>query len=865
MKTEILSLAILAATASVTAEVGDDRLVAQSVAAKPVRKWVVYILMHSHNDIGYTDVQPNIAKRQAQNVVRALELIRATKDYPPGAQFKWNTEVFWQVDQFYRTATPEQRREFEQAVRAGRIGLDTMYGNLLTGICRGEELIRQLTFATELGRRCGVTVDDMMISDVPGLTWGIVPVLAQAGIKYISDGPNFGDRIGWARVTWEDKPFYWVSPSGREKVLYWAPYMGYAYGHTVDTLPDAVTKLLQHLEETHYPYDLVQMRWSKGDNGSADERVMNQVRDWNRQHAYPKLVIATASEMFHEFEKRYAKVLPEYRGDFTPYWEDGTGSAARETALNRHSADRLVQAETLWALLNPSKFPAADFAAAWKNVALWSEHTWGAYNSVSEPDKDFVKAQWKIKQAFALDADRQSHELLAAALARHGGQAQRGPAPETVTAVDVFNTASWPRTDLVTLPKEMKLAGDRVKDARGQLVPSQRLTTGELVFLASDVPPFAANRFTIEAGASTGGKAKAKGATLSSPAFTAKLDETTGAIASLRSAGLDVELVNGKLNEYLYLPGSNVKGVQSNGPVKISVQEPGPLVSSLRVESDAPGCNKLLREVRLVDGLDHVEIINTVDKKPIRTVEGVHFGFAFNVPNGQMRLNIPWAVIEPEKDQIAGSCKNWFSVERWVDISNPRYGVTWATLDAPLVEVGGLTANLPRTQSNPTAYLEHITPSPTLYSWVMNNHWHTNYKADQDGLTTFRYAIRPHAAYDPIAAHRFGMESSQPLIAAPAAGQPSPASGGQASSRLRVEPSSVIVTALKPSEDGKAWIIRLFGASGKAQKATLIWAKPVPTAIWLSDSSERPRKKSTNRIEVPAYGIVTLRADQPRL
>ncbi len=68
----------------------------------------------------------------------------------------------------------------------------------------------------------------MMISDVPGLTWGVVPALAQNGVKYISNGPNAnwanmdGDRIGYVRVQWEHNPFYWQSPSGREKVLYWA-------------------------------------------------------------------------------------------------------------------------------------------------------------------------------------------------------------------------------------------------------------------------------------------------------------------------------------------------------------------------------------------------------------------------------------------------------------------------------------------------------------------------------------------------------------------------------------------------------------------------------------------------------------------
>ncbi len=52
--------------------------------------------------------------------------------------------------------------------------------------------------------------------------------------------------------------------------------------------------------------------------------------------------------------------------------------------------------------------------------------------------------------------------------------------------------------------------------------------------------------------------------------------------------------------------------------------------------------------------------------------------------------------------------------------------------------------------------MKHIEPSATFYSWVMNNHWHTNYRAYQEGETTFHYFIRPHAAYDPVEAAKFG-------------------------------------------------------------------------------------------------------------
>ncbi len=89
-----------------------------------------------------------------------------------------------------------------------------------------------------------------------------------------------------------------------------------------------------------------------------------------------------------------------------------------------------------------------------------------------------------------------------------------------------------------------------------------------------------------------------------------------------------------------------------------------------------------------------------------------------------------------------------------------------------------------------------------------------------------------------------------------------PASGpAPAKPRLALSSDKVVVTAFKPSDDGKAWIVRLFGASGKTEKVKLAWAKPAPQQVWLSDTSERPREKAGSSVEVPGWGIVTLRAE----
>jgi len=209
---------------TVTVAAGGREVARQEVAMKPVRQWVVYMLPHSHVDIGYTHVQTDVEKAHWQYYEQALEACRHTADYPPGSRFKWNAEVLWATDSYLRQATPEKREAFIDAVRKGWIGLDALYGNELTALCRPEELVRLVDLAGRLTQQYGVPIESAMISDVPGYTWGIVPVLAQSGVKYFSVGPNGGDRIGHTLSAWGDKPFWWVSPSGKERVLVWMPH-----------------------------------------------------------------------------------------------------------------------------------------------------------------------------------------------------------------------------------------------------------------------------------------------------------------------------------------------------------------------------------------------------------------------------------------------------------------------------------------------------------------------------------------------------------------------------------------------------------------------------------------------------------------
>lgn len=866
-----IRMPVVTTDSSVTLTVEKDKklLGTQIVALQPVKLKTIYILPHSHNDIGYTEIQTAVEQKQINNLLHGIEYARRTKDYPEGARFVWNLEGTYVADLFMQRMNDEQKTTFIDALKDGGVALNGMYLNTLTGLCRPEELLRLFKFSKTMEQLSGVKVDAAMISDVPGYTWGTVTAMAQAGIRYFSAAPNYFDRIGDILPAWENKPFYWLSPSGKEKLLVWIPYKGYALSHGLAHLSDQyVATYSDVLKRINYPYGISYIRWSgHGDNAVPEIEISDFVKEWNTKYVYPHFIISSTSTAFSAFEKAYGDQLPVVQGDWTGYWEDGAASSAFETAQNRTTSSRLSQAEALYAITNPEKYPAATFNDAWKHVLLYSEHTWGADISVTNPLAQKTVEQWDIKKSYAQTADNLSRQLLTNATTATG----------TPNAVDIFNTNSWTRTNLVLLTPQQSTQGDVIKDAQGTQIPSQRLSTGELAFIATGVPAFAAKRYLISrsSGKKSPGKNEvlATSNTLDNGIIRVSIDATTGAISSVRRNTIDNNFVDSAAgnyaNDYLFLHGSNLKDLQRNGQVTITVKEHGPVLSTLSITSTAPGCNKLTREIRLINGADYVEMTNILDKKRAELnphpgdyawantggKESVNFGFPFNVPSGAVKIDIPFAVMRPETDQIPGSCKNWLEVGQWADVSNDKLGVTWVTLDAPLVEVGGITATLLGGQSNPDVWRKHIEPTQKLYSWAINNHWETNYRAYQDGIITFRYALRPHENFESAEATRFATGLTQPLVVTAAT------SGDYSLPRLTLSSKDIVVEAFKPSEDGKAYIVTLFNASAQKTQTTLQWAGAVG-AMHYSNTAEKVLDNVQGDISIAPYDVVTIRVER---
>ena len=853
----------------------------KKITVPALRHWTVYLYPHSHVDIGYTAPQKIVEFVHKRNIDEGIKLADATKDYPEGARYRWNPEVTWPLERLWQTAAPEKRNRIVQAIRDGRLCVDASYVNLNTSVCNDEELFQVSRFSREMQKLTGVPVDTFQQMDIPGMSWGLVPVLAQAGVRYIMAWPNT-DRAGFAHSGIDGRPFWWMGPDGKSKVLFLQPG-GYANSGSMkkgattgrpwfgqrdpDKIPAVIrtgsanvnfTDIAARLENTKYPFDFLVLSWTLWDNCLIDADIPDAVKAWNEQYAYPHIVIAGGHEIMGFIEKNYGDKLPVVKGDFTEYWTDGLGTAARLTAINRNAKERLVQAETLWTMLRPGKpAPRAEFDEAWRYITLGSEHTWCAENT-TEPF--FQDAIWKVKQSYFREADDRSQSLFDDALAPATDKSSGALGPADGPAkggVAVFNTHSWKHGGLVTLSKVESSRGDRVVDDRDRDVPAQRLSTGELAFLASDVPAFGSRHYRVAAGKCplTDG-CKLTGTTLDNGLVRVTIDPVTGNIVELVNLATGRNFVdpkvNGGLNAFRWLPANRYEP-KADTDIVVSTVETGPLIVELRVVSKATGCRSVSRTVRLIQGQSWVEIDNVVDKLPLVAKDGIHFGFGFDLPQATTRVDIPWGVMRVEDDQWAGGNRNWLAMQRWLDISNDKEGVTWCSLDTPLFEVGAMTANISTGWGGRGPWLRKLEPSSTVYSWVMNNHWHTNFPLTQDGPVAFRYRILPHGVYDAAAANRFGLEQAQPL--AHIATNTDPA----LKPLLTLNNDRVCISILKPSADGKAVIVRLRSVLDKDEIAKLSWPAGRPRSVDRCKVDEDASEPIGDEITIPANGFVTLR------
>ena len=854
----------------VTARVGRHTRSA-TARIEPQRKWRIFVAPSAHTDIGYTDIQPKCAERHNENLDLALDLCRKF----PG--FAWNLEVAWQAENYLQSRSPQRIEEFVARAKEGRIGVQALYCNILTGLCSHEEACRLLAFAHRLSKTRGIPYQSAMISDVPTQEASLPMILAGSGIRYFSSGIN-NTRAPTFTHFYGKCPAWWEGPDGSRVLMMWVPGYAHAAGWGLDQSVERARASILHALRSYegrkdYPFDAVFLHGAVSDNCPLNPTLPEVVQAWNQRYAFPQIVLCRNAEFFEYIEKHFGDKLPVVRGSGGTYWEDGAGSSARETALCRRAHEMLAAADLLWAImgrLSPEvRYPQAEIQAGWRNCLLYDEHTWGAHCSVTQPASEFTRAQWKIKSQFALDAERQARALLQQALAALAGRIRtEGP------ALVVVNPASWPRTDVVSCELPAGTTIDEPEVPAVETVFGGRRTVQLLV---QDVPAWGYRTLKLRSGG-TLPKAQTQAPgdppVIESRYYRAMFDPATGAITSLVDKETGRELVDSRapyrLNQYLYvaggrgpknfesMPDAKLLKVHTSQRATFQKTDLGGVGQTMTVETSAIMTPRLQSTVILWNHLKRVDIVNRLTKTQTYDPEAVYFAFPFAADKPTFRYEIPAGVVNANTEMLPGACLDWFTVQHFVEVSGTTGAVAWATPDAPLVTFQDI--NRGRWQTSLPLRTGH------LYAYVMNNYWFTNYLAGQGGDFEFRFAITSRDKGDAAASARFGWAASNPLMATAVGTNPAGALPSGSVSLLAVDEPNVLVVGGKQGDQAGALVVRLWEAAGQATTAHLrLGHKPARSAVAcnLVEIPEKPLEVRQDAIAVPlrARGLTTVRID----
>ena len=843
---------------TVTARAGSASSSA-SVKVDPCRKWKIFAAASAHTDIGYTDLQPKIAELHSENIDRAIAII---KQYP---DFRWNVEAAWDMENYLASRPEPQRQECLQFLRDGKLGVQATYANTLTGLLSDEAASRFTWAAAGEHRLYGVPYDSAMTSDVPSLEGSIPTILADSGISYFSEGMNATHSSPPFRTlnpALINAPCWWEGLDGSRVLMVFASSYYQARILRMDSNFDLFRIFLKgdlrhFASRPDYPYDAIFLHGALGDN-MVLLPVMAQVgAEWNKRYAYPQIIFCTNDAFFKYLEAHYdLKKLPVARGSAGACWEDGAGSSAQETRLDRNAQEMLTSAEKLFSLasrIDPNiRYPSAAFNAAWRNCLLYDEHTWGARASVAHPSDPMTLAQWKIKAQYAIDANQSASRLLNQGLQAFASQIkQDGP------ALLVVNPSNWPRTDVIRtrLP-----AGLRVADATAaSSVPAE---DGSTYLLAKDVPACGYRTIQLAPGPSpAAATAEPPGASIESNFYRITFDPATGAITSVVDKQTNTELVDPKtpfrFNEYLYVtnpPKTDLYRDKVKPPLTIHTpstatltrRKLGGLGEQMIIETSAPQTPRILSTITVWQDLKRVDIENHLNKTLTFDQEAAYFAFPFAGSHPVFRYEIPCGLVREDKDMIPGACRAWFTAQHFVQVDSTAGSVTWSSPDAPLVCFQDINRGAwPSALALGNGY---------LYSYAMNNYWWTNYKAGQGGDFVFRYAFTSGSKSDSAQSAHFGAEVAAPLLAT---ARPAGSTGlliQSASSLLQVEEPNVVLFGLPQSETGDGVVLHLRETAGQQTLAHVkIGALGVRQATLcnLIETPKGPLRIEDGVIEVP--------------
>jgi hypothetical protein len=781
--------------------------------AEPEQIRQLDLIHFSHTDFGFTDHPEVCREMQVRYLDIAIDAARATRDRPEEARFRWTAETTVAVDDWWRAASPERRESFLEAVRAGQLEVTALPFNntpfLDAAQWRGmthwlpDDLWRQLAPQTAVQ------------NDVNGFPRAGAKAILDRGVRYLFTGIN-SDSGGppLPRLT----PFWWKQPDGR-RLFVW---MSLPYGDgffffeseewrrgplplaadarfrppragdilrtdesSLRTAQAQCARRLRQFEEQGYRYPVLAVSMTsmwRYDNDPPFPSISDFVAAWNQLGLQPRLRLVTVSQAMRALEDVAGDSAPEYEGEWTDWWANGTASAPREVAASRFAKRYLAAAQSpVWGPLDT--VTRERIAALTRDLCLFDEHTWGSGMSVGQPYSLDAQGQFNEKARFAWRPMALAEWLLGqrarTRLSREGeGLWLANPAETSFSGWAMLLTSAL-RDDYHSLVDSTtgerlplhfepgplwgrpQQAADLSREDVSATFPD-RVPKRFARFWVDHLDPASVRRFELSKDLivdqapppgegprvetdSNGWPVGATWPDMSRPLFSAGFGDFV-------SVKVNAFAPRWALRDIWDTADPERRGEMQRQKLEfITAEAAGPV--EVEETRHTLRFSQSLEHPRLAWGTRRLELWKREPR--VRLTVRINLRSSFDpellcvvnpVPcDGVLpRVSSGGLGYTPFTDQLTGTCRDYFAIDGWAHYATPAGHWLWVTRDAPLVTLDG-----PHPKSRLTA-----PPSRTgrLMAILYDNFWYTNFQGDSPGVMEFQFDLVWHQQLDGDAA-----------------------------------------------------------------------------------------------------------------
>lgn len=760
----------------------------------------LYIIHHSHTDIGYTDLQERVLSFQVSHIREVLRILIQDEN----KEFRWNCESFFCVERFLEEATREEEELFFQFVREKKIGLSGTYLNF-TDLVDHTILKERLKSIQEMLVNQGIDMKTAMFADINGISMGQRDVLIENGIEFLYT--NIHTHHGMYPIYQNQNAFWWENQKGErlfiwngehynlgnalglkaEKNIYWMAKTYFGEQKCKDDLEKFYNNLETYLvecEENGYPYDFIISSISGvfSDNAPPNPDILRMIELY--QQTYPngiQIKMVTISELYEAIKQRHLDV-PVYRGDMTDWWANGVGSTP-------YPVKHYKEAQRLYHLagrLDPDvykKYPVITKEAQ-NHFLLYAEHTWGHSASITDPYETMVLNLDMRKSSYASRANEESAKLHGYALDAIGAKKHYY---NTSGKVCVVNTGNESGNMLVEFYIEtIALGGVQVIEENSKDDMSVQLSPHPRGILISFVDYFRANEKKTYSFREVKKKEEVYNSRvvymgservkdivndydnksyrlpyeLENKWFYIRYEIGKG-IISFQKKGEDGSIEYDMLSEGLakfftpiyerteirkgiyqerHVLGRNIRGLhaeQFQGKlIDVKCVEKGEVFTLIELIFELEGTRNCVMRLKLYEKLPRIDFTLRLAKELSEDIESIYLPLQLNLPNRQVYLKKGSEAFRPGVDQLPGTNMEYWMSDTGIVYESEKENILVYTLDTPLLYMGEM-------KHHPIQLCNQKKENNqrNVYSWIMNNTWETNFKTDLSGYCEFCYRV----------------------------------------------------------------------------------------------------------------------------